>query len=209
MARDFTGGGSGPYLTVAATALLGMASPITIAAWVTADVTGTLSLVGKQANRWLVDHNALAPRITTVPTGLTFSGPVVSAGVLHHLAFVLDGASSLIYRQGAQIASGTVNGFTAANETILIGNRTDATNLDHNGIIADLGIWAAVLNDRELKSLARGVSPALVRPAALRAWWPMYGLSLPEVDWKSRLQATLTRSTLPAARHVPSSPVAL
>jgi hypothetical protein len=51
-----------------------------------------------------------------------------------------------------------------------------------SGAIAECGFWSVSLTANEFASLAAGACPSTIRPASLLAYWPLYGLTDPEVD---------------------------
>jgi hypothetical protein len=51
-----------------------------------------------------------------------------------------------------------------------------------DGLIAEAGMWNVALTDDEVAILAKGVSPQLVRPGNLVAYWPLIGRYSPEID---------------------------
>lgn len=64
-----------------------------------------------------------------------------------------------------------------------------------DGLIAEVGIWSVALDDAEALALARGLSPTMIRPASLVAYWPLFGNDSPEPDrWKNRHDLTLVAS---------------
>lgn len=50
---------------------------------------------------------------------------------------------------------------------------TFSTTERFNGKIAEIGVWTAVLTDIEIASLAKGISPAKVRPQSLEFYSPL------------------------------------
>jgi Concanavalin A-like lectin/glucanases superfamily len=69
------------------------------------------------------------------------------------------------------------------------------------GDIAEAAIWSAALTPDELAALAKGISPILIRPSALHAYWPLAGNLLPEPDlWRNNLALAINGSH-PKAAH--------
>lgn len=61
-----------------------------------------------------------------------------------------------------------------------------------DGAIADVAIWDVALDDDEVAALGKGVSPLLIRPQNLKAYWPLFGVADPEPGrWKDTLTLTL------------------
>jgi hypothetical protein len=80
------------------------------------------------------------------------------------------------------------------------GNNSTSTVGYFDGLIAEVGIWGAVLTDAEVASLAKGVSPLMVRPQSLVAYYPLYGRGSTEPDYINGLGLTPTNSPV-AAEH--------
>jgi hypothetical protein len=69
----------------------------------------------------------------------------------------------------ASVAAPTVNNFTLG-----AGWQTPAgVGLFFDGLLAEAGVWRAALTADEITSLARGVSPSLVRPQSLAFYAPL------------------------------------
>ncbi len=80
-----------------------------------------------------------------------------------------------------------------------------------NGLVAEAAVWNVALTAADVASLATGVSPMLVRPDALVAYWPLWGAHSPEADLKgtralvmvgSMAKADHCRIFQPAGRRV-------
>jgi len=106
------------------------------------------------------------------------SAPATSAW--HHWAAVKDatGASAMrIYLDGVLAASVTSNrsiADTAGN--FRIGNR-DTNDFAFDGKIQDVAVYNAALTVDEIASIAKGVSPQMVRRPNLVAHYPLWGNS--------------------------------
>lgn len=75
----------------------------------------------------------------------------------------------------------------------------DGSSSAWNGRLAEAAVWSAALTDEEVLSLARGVSPLLIRPDSLASYWPLVGRDGPEIDVKGGRNLTLTGTS--AADH--------
>lgn len=214
MARDFPGPTAPGYWTLGTTALA-QAPPFTMAMLFMMDdvaqAAGTM--VSKFPASFIIDHVPSGQyRGNTAPANALPSGTTYPAGVVHHGAIVFNGASSLVYVNGAQAAAGNLPNWPAGGGArFLIGSRDDGpTTYPFNGRLAELALWGEALNDRELKALARHVSPRIIRPLALRAHFPLWGLGTTEADTSAaRLIATLAAGTSAPARHLGGSPMVL
>jgi hypothetical protein len=131
--------------------------------------------------------------------GVTVAGTGAGAGT-----FWRDGSTDGTFSQTAPGASGA---------TKRIGAKADGT-ANFVGDLAEWAVWLAALDAAEMAALAKGVSPLLIRPAALVAYWPIHGSASPEPDWwRNGLGGTLTgtpaqadhtRIVYPAGRTWPS-----
>lgn len=70
-----------------------------------------------------------------------------------------------------------------------------------NGPIADVAVWNIALSDADVASLAAGVSPLLVHPEALVAYWPLVGNNSPENNFKSNSAVMSITGSLSKAAH--------
>lgn len=88
-----------------------------------------------------------------------------------------------------QTPSGTINNF-------YIGTYTGGGSAKPmSGRIAEIGLWNVALTADEQMALAKGFSPLLIRPQSLQGYWPIDGISSPEIDrWNSRRNLTLNGS---------------
>lgn len=73
---------------------------------------------------------------------------------------------------------------TPAVDTTTIGCEfaTGTPQVFTNGDIAEAAVWNITLSDTNVAELARGMSPMLVRPDALVAYWPLWGTITTEPD---------------------------
>lgn len=74
-----------------------------------------------------------------------------------------------------------------------IGQASDnSPNQRFSGKIAEVGVWDVILSDPEMRALADGFSPPMIRPEHLVAYWPCFGKS----DPKSNSMGIKTTTTL-------------
>lgn len=104
------------------------------------------------------------------------SGGAVPYGSWVHCAGTYDGTNLRVWVNGANVGSTTCTE-TLGTDTMLhvgwLGGGSLADNFD--GILANVGIWTALLTIDELTALSRGVSPARIRPNALIVHLPLAG----------------------------------
>jgi hypothetical protein len=143
------------------------------------------------------------------------SGTVMPQGVMVHVTAVAAGASSFLYTGpvagSGQVASGNSGGAGVTNN-LYLGGRTFAGSFYFVGRIAEAAAWAAALTENEQRALSRGISPRVVRPTALRGYWPLWGASSTEgdIDCSGRhKEMTTLGGAIPVAQHMLGSPMAL
>lgn len=108
------------------------------------------------------------------------SESTVSAGTWYHGAAVFTNDSSrLVYLDGDSGTSSTASSTPNASNLshVMIGSRRNgaAGDMHFKGDIAECAIWNVVLTAGEITSLSNGASPLFVRPASLKAYWPLGG----------------------------------
>ena len=206
MARDFDDA-TDQRATVGSAVLT--AHPITIAAWVylstlqQGELLYILENPGISAYVELVirDAGGGSYRIVAGANGVgtrAFSSTALSTGQWYHACGTYTStATRSAYTDGAgKVTNATAAGaLSGLNETGVACNTVDLT-ATFDGRMAEIGIWSAVLDDSEILALAKGISPPLIRPQSLAAYWPLFGNASPEPDrWKSRFDLTVTGAT--------------
>lgn len=87
------------------------------------------------------------------------------------------------YLDGANKGTDNTVSNDAGLDVTSIGRVGDSTPDDYvSGGIAEAAIWDVALSDGEVAGLATGVEARLIRPGALVAYWPLWGLHSPEID---------------------------
>ena len=186
MAREFDLNASN-YLSVADAPIT--AAPFTMACWFLSDsATQFQSLIA-------IGDSAGSDRFVLAAAGNTGGDPVqlgvvagagstntntttgYSTGVWHHAcASIASSTSRSVYIDGGSKVTTTASRVPSVNATH-VGVRVSAgtPGLPHDGRIAHVAIWDVALTDDEVASLAKGISPLLVRPASLIRYWPLRG----------------------------------
>lgn len=228
MARDFTKN-TANYVslgTEVVVALISGASAVSLAGWVyfdsltdaananrllTAVIDGTnsgLVLETGSGNVTRVGGRSQSADGFQAVNGTTALG----TGAWIHLGGVLNiaGDSIRVYYNGTQEASTAVT-FGAATYTdngapstgdAIGGYRTPpiATGDQVDGRIAELAIWNGDIATAGFLQLSKGLSPAMVRPDLLVAYWPLIGQFSPEIEIISGKIGTIT-GTVAGASH--------
>ena len=139
-----------------------------------------------------------------------------TAGVWTHTCAVFaSSASRAAYINGG--SKGTDTGDktpSGINRTILAARYAGVgtKELFLNGDLAEAAIWNVALDDAEVATLAAGVSPLVVRPSGLVAYWPLIGTTSPEIDIRGRTELTLNNTPTQAAHtriFYPARPVSI
>lgn len=190
MAR--TGFTSANYLKVSAAVV--SAAPVTLAAWAktatfsaknvllsitdSASATtnnyfqlSTLATGGNVSASAADTGSAAAATSAAPPTGAWFHAAAVFASSTDRRAF-LNGAN-----KGTNATAKTPSGMNTTSVGVAI---QSVINSPWNGDLAEAAIWNIALSDSDVASLAAGVSPLLMHPEALVAYWPLIGQNSPE-----------------------------
>lgn len=208
MARSFND--SSDYLEYAGAA--STALPVTMACWVapdlaTAEVAVSLSTATalNSVSLQITATGVLRARSSTTG-GVAASADTtatVTANTWAHIAGVFTSTTSrTAYIDGGNaVTNATSNNPSASSfNTTNIGVRYETTRANFfGGEIAEVGIWSVALTAAEIASLAKGVSPLMIRPASLISYWPLIGKTSPEIDLHGRLEMTVNGTT--AADH--------
>ncbi len=228
MAR--TGWSASNYLLYAG--VIVSAVPFTVAAWARTSVTGVtqqifcIDKIGDTTQRFSMTCDsgakveALATDTGTPSAAITtnnftantwFHACGVWASATDRRAF-LDGGS-----KGTQSTSVTPAALDRTTIGFLIGGSSPWGN-GGTGDLAEVAIYNIALSDADVASLAVGVSPLLIHPEALVAYWPILGAYSPENNLKSNtttmaIQGTLTQSAhtrvfMPSQRRITVAQVA-
>jgi len=217
MSRDFERSSS-QYLSNANAVVSG--TPFTMACWfksenVTNDQTllsvGTAGADNARHSLQAVGSVAGDPvRAVSRTTGSAQADTTTgyTAGIWYHACGVwasetdrrvyIDGGS-----EGANTTSRVISGL---NSTYIGAKQDTAPTVFMDGLIAEAAIWNVGLNTSEIAVLARGVSPLRIRPSALVAYWPVFGVGSPEPDYSNGGFHMTLNAAPPQADHAPVMP---
>lgn len=215
MARDFNGSTQLLYANTMVTAY-----PLTMACWFNSDsvavqqfLMAVVNWVGGAAGDYfgLEACGVVAGdpvRASVYQTGVAYSPAdttaAYTAGTWYHACGVYASATSrAAYLNGANKGTVATNVTPISLGVVSIGTayRSDTPAVFTDGRIAEAAIWGAALTDAEVAVLAQGVSPLLVRPADLLAYWPLLGNTSPEIDLVGGFGLTLSASAPTKADH--------
>ena len=216
MARDFESGSS-QYLECATTPIT--AVDLTISAWIKPETAIASVIAGifddaGDLNWFALRIGGAGPGIQAAASNTTENAAVtstnVAAGVWQHACATFGpaaGTDRAAYLNGAGKGTNTTNRTPAGLDRVTIGARGSATRTSYfDGLIAEVTIWSAQLNDNEVASLAGRVHPLTVRSAAIVAYWPLYGVGSPEPNLgTSALNMTVNGAAL-SEEHPPIAP---
>lgn len=150
---------------------------------------------------WLITTSGTALLVAVeIGSAQVATGGSLSTGVWTHVAVRYTGAAVQAFINGAQVASTACSGsISTTTDQVSIGAGLNGASPSApvNGSIAEAGLWNASLTDGEMVSLAKAVSPLLIRPQSLRLY--MDGIRN-VFDWKG---ATITPVASPTVADHP------
>lgn len=193
------------------------AVPLTIAAWVRTTSTSGDRLIGcigingggttHQFGLYMPSGSRVIRAAVANGGGSDFavtSAAATDSTWAHACGVFASDTSRAAYLNGGSKGTDTANRVPATSiDTVGVGVGVISTGLAGAwvGDIAEVAFWNVALTDDEVASLAKGVSPLLVRPTSLVAYWPILGNDSPEQDrWKNKYDLTVSGS-LPKASH--------
>jgi hypothetical protein len=208
MARLFDDAGS-QFLQVSAALAT---PPFTITCWARSDDNASLqaavsianSGLGNQHHSLWMDGSVGGDPVKAVTgnagtSGVASTSTGYTANTWHHIAGVWAASNSrAAYIDGGSKGTNTTSVTPTTPNTTSIGRRTtSAPDLYFSGALAKVSIWNEALTDEEIAYLAQEkAQPFDVRPWALVAFPPIWGLQSPEIDLVSSTRLwTVTGAT--------------
>ena len=159
--------------------------PFTMACWgylddVTAD--HAMMMIGDADSNahWLLaasSTNLIAQEDSGVPDSAVLSSILSADEWFHAAAVFINDTSRKVYFNGTTSAEQTDNnsGPATVNETTIgVWSDDGVLTAPFEGRLAEAGVWNVALSDSEMEALAAGMSPLMVRPDALKAYWPLF-----------------------------------
>jgi len=197
------------------------AAPFTMACWArTANVSQNQSIMflGDKdvSNHWWVlrlngSAGADPLRFARKDGGTTNSINTTTdfaADTWHHCAAVEASATdAAVFLDGGSKATSTTSIVPAGVDRFTIGRSDDSTPANnHDGDVAEAGLWDVALTDAEILSLAGGVAPIRVRPGNLVGYWPLYSALGDAPDYSKNSNTLTDNQTVRVADHAPVAP---
>ena len=186
------------------------AAPLTMAAWFYAndittehticsisDTGGTTDRFAMLANGDLAgDPIRASARASDSPSAAATSTSYSASTWQHACAVFASSTSRSAYLNGGGKVTDTNSRTPAGLDSTSVGVLLPLIASYMDGLIAELGIWNVALTDAEVASLAKGYSPASVRPQSLVSHWMLLGNTSPEVDLRTnKFNLTVTGAT--------------
>jgi hypothetical protein len=121
------------------------------------------------------------------------SGITPATNAWFHLAITLAGGTATLYYNGSSVATAPITGNAVSVQptTAGAGYNGGIFGLFFQGRVAEAAVWTVCLSAGEVKSLAHGTPPSLMRVSTSVAgavtvkgslYWPLHGFASPEPD---------------------------
>jgi len=186
------------------------AYPFTMACWFMSDINAgaasnqTLIALSNTAvwHRLAIFGNVAGDPVrvqtNTSTTGNADTSTGYSTNVWQHAAGVWASTTSrtAYLNAGGAVTDTSSQIFGAVSDTYI--SAVDLSVQWMSGRIAEAAIWNVALNATEILALSKGVHPLTVRPDAIAAYWPLFGLDSPEPDLSP---ATVAATRYPLTLH--------
>lgn len=164
-----------------------LGEPLTVSAWVkeTTQVVGVIFWLGdkdvtneryqlylgagsgNKLSCFAQDAGASGESVTTAAS---------TAGVWAHCAGVWASETSrTAYLNGVAATTNTTAVSVSGIDAVALGYNKGSAAAYLNAAVAEVGVWNVALTADEIAALSKGVSPLLIRPTSLIAYWPLYG----------------------------------
>lgn len=191
----YTFNGVSQYLTTPTSPVSGV--PLTLACWTKLNsLTGGPTIFNLQGADVLsasillgIRPSDLTIRLFTSGVSTIQSAPAVTGQWFHAAGVVTSTTSRAVYYNGTSSGSSTTSVAAPTLTRVIIGADiySGAPEAFVNGAIAECGVWSAALTAVEIASLAKGISPRVVRPQSLVFYAPLLRNL---IDYKGRLTIT-------------------
>lgn len=194
-------------------------TPLTICAWAKTSITATNQLIAGLYNTGGGSNRNSFRLILSSPDTITASisnasgnngastSTTITANTWFHACAVFASATSYsAYLNGSGKGTGTTSTVPSGINRTAIG-ASDASTVTlpfapaGTGDIAEVAMWSIALSDRDVATLATGVSPLSVHPESLVGYWPLIGNNSPENNIISNTSTMSIQGTLTASAH--------
>lgn len=148
-----------------------------------------LVVVGTASPKQLRANHALSSQAQAIATAWASGTWYSAVGVFN------SSSSRAVYLNTTKGTDTTaLSGGAAPNETAIGAADFGAGGYTQfwSGDLADVAIWGGALTDSDVASYSAGVSPELIRPDILLAYWPLWGTASPEIELIGKQEMTLT-----------------
>lgn len=208
MSRSFNG--SSDYLVYSGA--VDAAHPMTFALWFNKPTT-TFATAFSISNTNVSNPNRNSIILSNTPnvrafsansggttTAVATSTANYSVNTWHHACAVFSNNSSrTVYLDGGNSATNTTTVAVNAGSFVAttIGGFSNSGGIGQpcDGLIAEVAVWNVSLTAEDARALASGISPILIRPDVLVAYWPLYGEASPEPERRNRYEMTVNGAT--------------
>ena len=170
---------SGNNYSLGAAAGLELTSAISIAAWINPDTSSaTDNILGCYKNSGGFEGYALryveaGPNISFWDGTSERAGPTITTGLWQHVMVAADGTTGTMWVDSSN-NSITFASMTGSGVDKWIGALDPSSTTEPmDGKLSDLAVWDVKLTTAEHDMLAVGISPLMVRPGSLIAYWPL------------------------------------
>lgn len=197
-----------------------VAAPLSMAVWgnaTTASPAASLLMMELKNSTTAVNTNVfmlfvstsgkvsfeIAGPSTSITVGAT--GVAIVANSWFHAGGVIsaDGTSMSAYNNGVRRSVTNTQTPSGLNSTVIGVDYSTGPSISRPflGQLAEAALWNIALSDSDFAMLAAGISPLLVHPEALVAYWPLIGNNSPENNLKSNSATMSITGSLSKSAH--------
>lgn len=197
MSRSFDGSGD----RLVYTGVVVDTPPFTMATWFKRGAISSTQYLLNTCTQGSTNHshrlvfssaNLLNASSTDTATSLSSGHTITDTASWHHAAGVWASATSRkCYLDGTADTVNTTSRTPSGIDRFKVGAGGSEGQV-FNGLIAHSAVWGVALTADEIASLAAGLSPLLIRPASLVAYWPYLGRDSTEIDIIGRYDLAVT-----------------
>lgn len=197
MSRSFDGSGD----RLVYTGVVVDTPPFTMATWFKRGAISSTQYLLNTCTQGSTNHshrlvftasNLLNASSTDTQNSISSGHTITDTASWHHAAGVWASATSRqCYLDGTADTVNTTSRTPSGIDRFKVGAGGSEGQV-LNGLIAHSAVWGVALTADEIASLAAGLSPLLIRPASLVAYWPYLGRDSTEIDIIGRYDLAVT-----------------